>query len=169
MKYQFTFVLLISIISCTLQKKPPSLTNCFYIAQYPEFKFGESIDTSRIPFQLMPYDTKEEDMREHLLHSSAYICLIFDGGISTLLFTLEKSDQTLNGITAMWTILADPKTFFQSLKETYLPCIPIETLLKNPNVPIEDKSHGMSEFYQYINNYTPGDVESLHYWVGIKY
>lgn len=167
MKYLLTSIILIAIVSCS-QSTSTSSSNCFRISLYSEFKFGEPVDTSRLPFPLMPYDSYDEDMREHLSHSTAYMCLIFDGGISTLLFTLEKSDQRLNGIMAMWTIRANPKKFLGNLKETYLPCIPIETLLRNPNTPIEDKSHGISEFYQYSNNYSEG-IEGLHYWVGINF
>lgn len=143
------------------------MQNCFTIKQYPDFKMGMVIDTNRMPFNVLPLNSTDESFKEHLIHNNGFMCLGFDEGISTLVFTVDKTTGKLSGIIAMWTIIEEPKSVFNRLKSTYLPCIPIEALTGNPNSVITDDSHGVLESYKYAQ--LQGGVQGLHYWVGLKY
>jgi|GEM_PF-3941283 len=141
--------------------------NCFTIAEYPEFRMDEPIDTSRLPFDLMPFDDNDEPIKNILTYSKGFMCINFDEPISTLMFTLENGSNKLNSITAMWSVLKEPKVFLEDIKTKYLPCIPIEKLLSHPNVVFNDNSNGYKGSYKFSKS--DDGFSTLHYWVNVNY
>lgn len=151
MKLYFVIAIITCFLSCGNMTSQEINHECFVVASMPDFRIDGVVDIGVIKEYVHQFSTdKETD--EIKKSCNGYKCLGFDQGINGLEFFLDKETKKMKRLDAGWNYFEDQDVVLDKIKNSYLPCLPVDQLKAKPGELITINSDNLVETYKFQTN-----------------